>query len=113
MLLRFERDNDLWLRAHIGTRDGRKGSAPLGDRYFLINSETDKNVYRNGLLSVKLAPFLDTGKIASSSGQLGSQKWLWDTGLQAKMQILGVGLTLTWGKDLRTGSSAFYFSSSR
>src|SRR5262249_48762500 len=28
-VLGMERDNDLWLRAHVGTRDGRKGSAPL------------------------------------------------------------------------------------
>jgi len=33
-MLGLERDNDLRMRAHIGTRDGRKGSAPLGDRYF-------------------------------------------------------------------------------
>ena len=34
-MLGLERDNDLWLRGHIGTRDGRKGSAPLGKDYFL------------------------------------------------------------------------------
>jgi hypothetical protein len=27
-LLGLERDNDLWMRGHIDTRDGRKGSAP-------------------------------------------------------------------------------------
>ncbi len=35
-MLGLERDNDLWLRGHIGTRDGRKGSAPLGKDYFLL-----------------------------------------------------------------------------
>jgi len=112
-MLGLERDNDLYLRAHIGTRDGRKGSAPLGTHYFLANTEVDKNLYGNGLLTLKLSPFLDSGKIISPSPQLGSQKWLWDTGLQAKLRVLGVGLTLTWGKDLRTGSSAFYFTSIR
>ena len=112
-MLGLERDNDLWLRAHIGTRDARKGSAPLGSRYFLTNTEVDKNLYGNGLFALKLSPFLDTGKITSPSSQLGSQKWLWDTGLQAKLRVLGVGLTLTWGKDLRTGRSAFYFMSIR
>ena len=29
-MLGLERDNDLPMRAHIGTRDGRKGSAPGG-----------------------------------------------------------------------------------
>src|SRR5947208_15757638 len=56
--LGVERDNDLWLRGHPGTIDGRKGAAPLGRRYFLANWEMDKNVYANGLISVKLGPFL-------------------------------------------------------
>jgi tetratricopeptide (TPR) repeat protein len=109
-MLGMERDNDLWMRAHIGTRDGRKGSAPLGRRYFLSNSEIDKNVYGNGLITMKLGPFLDTGKITDPAQNLGSQKWLWDTGAQAKVRVLGVGVTFVYGKDLRTGNNAFYFT---
>jgi tetratricopeptide (TPR) repeat protein len=109
-VLGMERDNDLWMRAHIGTRDGRKGSAPLGERYFLSNSEVDKKLYGNGLITVKLGPFLDRGKITDSAQNLGSQKWLWDTGAQAKVRVLGVGVTFVYGKDLRTGSNAFYFT---
>lgn len=112
-MLGLERDNDLWLRAHIGTRDGRKGSAPLGRRYFLANAEVDKNLYGNGLLSLKLTPFLDNGKVTGTSNQLGTREWLWDTGLQAKLRILGVGLTFIWGKDLRTGHNAFYFTTAK
>jgi hypothetical protein len=37
--LGVERDNDLWLRGHPGTLDGRKGRAPLGRRYLLLTSE--------------------------------------------------------------------------
>jgi tetratricopeptide (TPR) repeat protein len=112
-MLGMERDNDLWMRAHIGTRHGRKGSAPLGRRYFLANYEIDKNVYSNGLITVKLSPFLDSGKITDPSGSLGSQKWLWDTGLEAKLRVLGVGLTFVYGKDLRTGNNAYYFNAGR
>ncbi|MGC2195254.1 MAG: hypothetical protein WA628_11320 [Terriglobales bacterium] len=112
-MLGMERDNDLWMRAHIGTRDGRKGSAPLGRRYFLANSEIDKNLYSNGLFTVKLSPFLDSGKITDPSGDLGSPKWLWDTGLQAKLRVLGVGVTFIYGKDLRTGNNAYYFTAGR
>ena len=112
-MLGMERDNDLWMRAHIGTRDGRKGSAPLGRRYLLSNWEIDKNVYSNGLITAKLGPFLDTGKITDSSGHLGSHIWLWDTGAQAKLRVLGVGVTLVYGKDLRTGNNAFYFTTGR
>jgi len=111
-MLGLERDNDLWLRAHIGTRDGRKGSAPLGRQYFLSNGEIDKNLYENGTVNVKLSPFLDLGRMDSSLG-LSSGKWLWDTGVQAKLNVLGVGLVFTYGKDLRSGKNAFYVTASR
>ncbi len=63
-ILGLERDNDLPLRAHIGTRDGRKGSAPLGRDYLLENWEINKNIYGNGIFKVQLGPFFDTGKIS-------------------------------------------------
>ena len=107
--LGVERDNDLWLRGHTGTIDGRKGAAPLGRRYFLANWEMDKNVYGNGLFSVKLGPFLDSGAIADSSGLIGSRGWLWDSGLQCKVQILGgVAVVLSYGRNLEGGKGVFY-----
>jgi tetratricopeptide (TPR) repeat protein len=107
--LGVERDNDLWLRGHAGTSGGRKGAAPLGRRYFLTNWETDKNVYSNGLFTVKLGPFLDTGSIADSSGLFGSRGWLWDTGAQCKVRVLGsVTVVLIYGRDLRGGRNIFY-----
>jgi hypothetical protein len=111
-ILGLERDNDLWMRSHIGTRDGRKGSAPLGGQYFLSNWEIDKNLYENGLLSVKFSPFLDVGRMDSSLGP-SSEKWLWDTGVQAKLHVLGVGFVFVYGKDLRSGNNAFYVTASR
>ncbi len=109
-MLGVERDNDLWMRGHIGTRDGKKGSAPLGENYFLSNWEADKNVYGNGIFTVKLGPFLDTGKITDSSPGLGSHQWLWDLGAQAKVRVFGVGVVFSYGKDLRSGNNAFYVS---
>ena len=102
-------DNDLWLRGHAGTVDGRKGAAPLGRRYFLANWEIDKRVYSNGIFTVKLGPFVDNGAIADSSGLFGSQKWLWDTGAQCKIRVLSsVTVVLIYGRDLRGGKNVFY-----
>jgi tetratricopeptide (TPR) repeat protein len=112
-MLGLERDNDLWMRAHIGTRDGRKGSAPLGRHYFLASAETDKNLYGNGIFRVKLGPFLDTGKMTDPASGLGSPKWLVDIGAQAKVRVLGVGVVFSYGKDLRSGNNAFYTTVSR
>jgi tetratricopeptide (TPR) repeat protein len=114
-MLGLERDNDrdLWMRAHVGTRDGRKGSAPLGRDYLLSSWETDKNLYSNGFLSVKLGPFVDTGKVTDPDSASGSHKWMWDTGAQAKLRVLGVGAALIYGKDLRTGNNAVYVTLAR
>lgn len=107
-MLGVERDNDLPLRAHPGTRHGEKGSAPLGHNYFLSNWESARKVYSNGFLTVKLGPFLDTGKILDSTSNLGPEKWFFDTGAQARLRVLGVDVVLLYGKDLRTGNNAFY-----
>jgi len=107
--LGIERDNDLWLRGHSGTLGGRKGDAPLGRRYFLANWELDKNIYRNGLFTVKLGPFLDSGSIADSSGLFGSTRWLWDSGIQCKVRVLGsLTVLISYGRDLRGGKGVFY-----
>ena len=106
--LGIDADNDLWMRGHIATRDGRKGSAPLGRNYFLSNWEGDKNIYGNGLLTLKLGPFIDTGKIMDPLPGLGPRQWLWDAGVQAKARVLGVEIVLSYGKDLRSGNNAVY-----
>jgi hypothetical protein len=65
------------------------------------------------LITLKLSPFLDSGKVTDPGGALGAQNWLWDTGLQAKVRVLGVALVFVYGKDLRTGNNAFYFTTRR
>jgi hypothetical protein len=107
-MLGLERDNQLGLRAHIGSRDGRKGSAPLGRSYFLANWEVDKILYDAGVVSFRLSPFLDVGRMFESSAALASRRWLWDSGVQAKVQVLGVRVVFTYGKDLRSGTNVFY-----
>lgn len=111
-MLGMERDNNLWMRAHPGTAGGRKGSAPLGMGYFLSNWEIDKNLYGDGLLNVKLSPFLDAGRMSDSFGSAWGH-WMWDTGAQLKLRLLGAGLTFTYGKDLRSGNDTFYVTASR
>jgi hypothetical protein len=48
--------------AHIGTRDGLKGSAPLGREYLLENWELNKNIYGNGIIKVQLGSLLTSAK---------------------------------------------------
>ena len=112
--LGVERDNDLWLRGHAGTLDGRKGRAPLGSRYVLLNSELYKTIYDAAFFRVQMGPFFDTGAIADPTGDFGSQKWLFDTGIQARIRVLGsVSVVLSYGRDLRHGNGVFYGTSVR
>ncbi|MBL8214010.1 MAG: hypothetical protein JNK87_25040 [Bryobacterales bacterium] len=99
--LGIERDNHLWLRGHVGTRDGRKGSAPLGRRYGLAQLEYARKVWSNGLMTLSLSPFADLGRMERTP-------LLIDLGIQAKLRILGVGVTFSYGRDLRNGRNAFY-----
>ncbi|HXI43850.1 MAG TPA: tetratricopeptide repeat protein, partial [Bryobacteraceae bacterium] len=113
-MLGMERDNDLWLRGHVGTRAGRKGSAPLGSEYALVQTEADRTLWQPPFFRLQMGPFFDTGWIADPSRQFGSRRWMQDAGAQAKITAIGsVKLTLVYGRDLREGRGVFYVAVSR
>lgn len=109
-MLGVERDNDLWLRGHIGTRDGRKGSSPLADSYVLSNSDFLRRLYENGLFAIKAGPLLDIAKASAPTSVLAPRQWLFDAGMEVKLTVLGTSVVLTYGRDLRSGNNAFYGS---
>ena len=112
--LGFDRDTPLWLRGHPGLQDGQKGGAPLGRNYVLVNAETDKIIYQNGIVTLKAGPFLDSGRTYDPSGFFGSPKWLWDTGVRTKIRVLGgVQVVFGYGKDLRSGRNSFFTTVTR
>jgi hypothetical protein len=77
-----------------------------------MNLDADRTIYQGGLLRIKLGPFLDSGRITDPSGVFGSPRWLWDAGAQVKVRILStVTVTVSYGKDLRSGRNAFYAAS--
>src|SRR5438067_13189545 len=102
-MLGLERDNDLWMRAHIGTRDGRKGSAPLGRNYFLSNWEQDKNLIHKSLLTIKCGPSLDVGKITDDVPGLVSHKWISCKDTHGKSRLAAMRAVLRYDKELRSG----------
>ena len=107
--LGVERDNDLWLRGHAGTLDGKKGSAPIGRNYFLANWDFHKQLYRHSFITVSVGPFVDTGRIDDVFGRSSLRRWLVDTGLQASVRAAGaLKVTLVYGWDLRGGGHAVY-----
>ncbi len=109
--LGLDRDSPLWLRGHGATIDGKKGGAPLGRRFVLINSDYDRTLYNGGFLRIQLGPILDMGRITDSSGVIGDSRWLVDAGMQMKLRVLGsVSVILSYGRDLRSGRGAFFLT---
>lgn len=112
--LGLERENDLWLHGVAGSRGGRKGTAPLGRQFLLWNLESNKNIYRNGLVAIQLGPLLDAGRIADSTGFFGSGGWLWDPGGDLHVRVLGsVGVIISYARDIPTHSHTFYVTLTR
>jgi len=110
-LLGIERDNDLWLRGHAGTRHGKKGSAPLGRDYALLNWEIDKELFRHSLFTILAGPLLDAGRPFGAARPSDPEQWLWDAGAQLKVRVLGSWTAvLSYGRDLHSGRGAFYIS---
>jgi hypothetical protein len=104
----MELDSDLELRGQIGTRDGRKGSSPLGHQYLLSNTDFARRLYSNGLFTIQTGPLFDIAKVGAPTSGLSTQQWIFDTGVAAKFTVLGTSIVLTYGRDLRAGSNAFY-----
>lgn len=118
-MLGFDRDNPLWMRGHNGLVNGRKGAAPLGTRYLLGNVDFDRLLWRDPFVSLRVGPFVDTGRIygaaeavsstATSGVLFGSSRWMTDTGVQGRVRLFsGSVLVLGWGHDLRSGGDTFY-----
>ena len=81
----------------------------MGREYVLWSWETDKILHQNAFLTVKLGPFLDLGRIADPSKDFLTKGWLWDPGVQCKVRVLGsLSIIFSYGRDLRSGRSAFY-----
>jgi hypothetical protein len=113
-ILGMERDNDLWLRGRAGTRDGRKGSAPMGTRYVLQRNDLMRRLFRIPLVRIEAGPFFDTGWMSDPSGRFGSRRWLYDTGVQATIRTIGnVRFLAVYGRSLREGRGVFYTAVAR
>jgi hypothetical protein len=96
----LDRDHDLRMRAHPGTRQGRKGVGIRADGYALMNSEVQKDVFRIGLLDVKAAPYLDVARTGA---------WFIDAGIEVRVSVASL-LTVSFssGRDLMGGRTAFF-----
>jgi hypothetical protein len=99
-LLGLDRDNDLKLRAHPSTTDGRKGASVMASRYMLLNAEVEKTLLHFTLLRVSAAPFIDVAR---------TNDWFADGGVEVRFSVLSaLGFSVSLGRDLRSGRTAWF-----
>jgi tetratricopeptide (TPR) repeat protein len=115
-MLGMERDNDerLWLRGHVGTRDGRKGSAPLGTEYAILQAAVERTILKLPFVRIQAGPFFDAGRTGDPHRQFGSRGWMEDTGLKATIKTFSaVTWTVVYGRNLRDGGGVVYTAISK
>jgi predicted double-glycine peptidase len=104
-MLGFDRDSDLWLRAHSATVDGRKNAAHAASAFLLVNTGIQKRVWSTAWFDVSSGPFVDTGKGSPSS------HWLTDSGVDVRFRILqSVGINLSYAKSLSDSRHNLFLS---
>jgi tetratricopeptide (TPR) repeat protein len=101
-------DTNLWMRGHLATRDGRKGSSPIGNAYVLSNTDLYRRIYGNGLFAFHVGPLLDIGKMSAPTSSLSNGQWLFDTGVEARLTVLHTSIVFSYSRDLRSGANAFF-----
>ncbi|MFB3902761.1 MAG: hypothetical protein ACE15E_04855 [Acidobacteriota bacterium] len=102
--LGMDRDSNLLLRGHSGTRNGLKGDGPMGGGYLLVNADLQKRLYGSGLLSLSAGPFVDSGRILEPRSR-AVEGWMLDTGFEGRLALLGLfQVALSYGIDTGTGN---------
>ena len=65
-----------------------------------MNSEVQKDVFRVGLLDVKMAPYLDVARTGA---------WFIDAGIEVRVSIASlITVSFSSGRDLMEGRTAFF-----
>ena len=103
--LGMDRDEDLWLRGHSTTRDGRKGAGLTGRRYVLWNSEISKTVVEKAFFKVSVVPFADVAQAGATYV---------DVGAEFRVSLVSVAtFSVSVGRDLRAGRTVVFTNAIR
>jgi hypothetical protein len=107
-IIGLERDSDLWMRAHSATVDGCKNASSTSRSFLLTNSDYQKVLSNTGWFRLSAGPFLDSSKSSISS------RWLVDTGVELRFNLLGAfEMNLSYGKSLTDGRHALFLREHR
>jgi hypothetical protein len=113
-MLGMERENDLPLHGHPLSYRGKKGNANLGRDFLLLNTEFNKRLYTHPWFDFMMGPLLDAGKTFDEPGRFASPVWLWDLGVQAKVQVRnGSTFSVSYGRSLQDKQSVLFIALSK
>jgi hypothetical protein len=108
-ILGIERDNTIVFRGIRSADRGRKGAAPVGDRFWLSSTDLTRRIARFTVIDIHTGPFFDAGAAADSRHEYGSNGTQLAAGVQLELRLFGAfGVKLLYGWDLRTGQDLFF-----
>jgi hypothetical protein len=101
----IDRDEDLWLRGHSATREGRKGAGLTGRRYILWNSEVSKTLFERAFLKASIVPFADVARVGSV---------FVDAGTEFRISLASLAtFSVSVGRDLKAGRTLIFTNVTR
>jgi predicted double-glycine peptidase len=101
----IDRDDDLWLRGHSTTREGRKGAGLTTRRYILWNGELSKTLFEKAFFKASLVPFADVARVGSIYV---------DAGAELRFSFTSVAtFSVSVGRDLKAGRTLVFTNATR
>lgn len=111
-MLARQRDDGIPLRGHSGTTNGKKGRAPVGKQFVLLNMDFFRETWRGQQGALDLGPLVDIGQMWRPVTGETHGKLQIDIGIQARLRLSsGFSFVVSYAHDLRGNAGRPDFSS--
>ncbi len=110
-MLARQRDDGIPLRGHSGTTNGRKGRAPVGGQYVVMNFDFFRETWRGTFGAIDVGPLVDVGNMWRTATAVVQPGYSVDVGLQLRLRLSsGFTFAISYARDLRNRRGVLDYS---
>lgn len=110
-MLARQRDDGIPLRGHSGTTNGKKGRAPVGGQYVVMNFDFYRETWRGTFGAVDVGPLVDVGNMWRTATAVVQPGYAVDVGLQVRIRLSsGFNFAISYARDIRNRRGVFDYS---
>ena len=110
-MLARQRDDGIPLRGNSGTRNGKKGRAPVGGQYVVMNFDFYRETWRGEFGAIDIGPLVDVGNVWRTATAVVQPGVAVDVGLQIRIRLSsGFTFAASYARDLRNHTGVFDYS---